>query len=133
MGRAEPGNGALARMPGNYMLFGLGVTPDEQAEQAVRARLDAMIEATRPLATGLYLNLTEHPVELTRLFNTATRRRLRAVRAKVDPTGLFRANHPIPAARRPLHHMTRWARAAAPHRDHPTGRSIRSMPSQAAD
>ncbi len=54
-------------MPGEYMLFGLGVTSDEQAEQAVRARLDAMIEAMRPLATGLYFNFTEHPVGLTRL------------------------------------------------------------------
>jgi hypothetical protein len=110
MGRADPGNGALARMPGEYLLFGLGVTPDGQAEQAVRARLDATIQAMRPLASGLYLNLTEHPVELTRLFDTRTLRRLRAVRAKVDPTGLFRANHPIPATRRRVHRMTRWTR-----------------------
>ena len=85
----------------------------------MRARLDAMVEAMSPLAAGLYFNFTEHPVELTRLFDTATLRRLRAVRAKVDPTGLFRANHPIPAARWRIHRMTRWAgRIVAAYRDH---------------
>jgi berberine-like enzyme len=134
MGRPAPSHGASARMPGEYLLVGLGVTPDEQAEQAVRARLDPMIEAMRPLAAGLHVNFTEHPVGLTRLFDTVTLRRLHAVRAKVDPTGLFRANHPIPPARRPMRRMARWARhTAAPHRHHRTKLSDRSVLPAAAD
>lgn len=98
MSRAEPNHGALARMPGQYMVFGVGAAPDEPAERAVRARLDAMLAAVRPLASGLYLNFAEHLIDAGGLFDGDTLRRLQAVRAEVDPDGLFRANHSIPPA-----------------------------------
>lgn len=101
MGRAEPGSGALARMPGEYLIFGVGATPDEPAERAVRSQLDAMVTAMRPLASGAYLNLTEHAVAPDHIFDHQTLRDLQLVRAAYDPHGLFQANHPIPTAGRP--------------------------------
>lgn len=98
LGRAEPGNGALARMPGEYLVFGVGATPDEPAERAVRSQLDAMVAAMRPLASGAYLNFTEHAVTPDHIFDDHTLRDLQRVRATYDPHALFRANHPIPAA-----------------------------------
>jgi FAD/FMN-containing dehydrogenase len=92
---ARDGGGALARLPGEYLVFGVGAAPDEAAGRAVREWLDAMLAATAPLASGLYLNFTERPVSIDRLFDATTLGRLAAVRAEVDPDGLFRANHPI--------------------------------------
>ena len=97
-GREEPGAGALARLPGDYMLFGIGVTPDEDSAAAVRAGLRAMLESTAELASGLYLNFTEHRIDTRRLFSAETYARLQAVRRQVDPDGRFRANHVIPPA-----------------------------------
>jgi hypothetical protein len=95
LGRAEAGHGALARMPGEYLVFGVGVTPDDQAERAVRARLDSMLAAMRPLASGLYFNFVEHAINTTHLFADATLHRLQTIRGQVDPDGMFRANHPL--------------------------------------
>lgn len=96
MGRSAPGAGALDRMPGEFMLFGLGLTADEAAEQEVRTWLDAMLDAVRPLGSGLYLNFTEHAVDAASLFDDEKLHRLQAVRAQVDPHGMVTANHPIP-------------------------------------
>jgi hypothetical protein len=95
-GREEPGAGALARLPGEYMLFGIGVTLDGESAAAVRAGLAAMLESTAELASGLYLNFTEHRIDTRRLFRPETYARLQSVRRRVDPDGRFRANHVIP-------------------------------------
>jgi FAD/FMN-containing dehydrogenase len=99
LGRAAAGHGALARIPGSYLVFGIGVTPDDPAERAVRARLDSMVAAMQPLASGLYFNFVEHAIDTTQLFDAATLHRLQRIRGQVDPDGLFRANHPLPGQR----------------------------------
>lgn len=95
LGRAEPGHGVLARMPGEYLLLGVGVTPDAVTAEAVAARLEAMVAAVRPLTAGAYLNFTEHTVPPEHLFDDRTLAELQCVRATYDPQGLFRANHPV--------------------------------------
>ena len=99
-GREEPGAGALARLPGGYILFGIGVTPDGDSASAVRARLRAMLDSTAELASGLYLNFAEHRVDTRRLFTPETHARLQAVRRQAGPDGRFRANHVIPTVGR---------------------------------
>lgn len=96
LGREEPGHGALGRMPGEYLVFGLGVAPDPDAARAVRAGLDGLVASVDPLTSGMYSNFTERPADPSAFYGEATYRRLRAVRAAVDPGGLFRANHSIP-------------------------------------
>lgn len=93
------GSGALSRMPGGYILFGVGIAPDPASVQAVRQWLATMKESLRGQAGGLYLNFTEKTVDPAQLFPADVYQRLRAVRASVDPRGLIRANHEIPAAR----------------------------------
>src|SRR5215210_6421978 len=120
---SRPGPGALGRMPGGYMLFGIGATVDESTELAVRARLDAMLATMRSFAAGLYLNVTEqvidinfaeHVIDIARLFDADILRRLEAARA-VGPHGVFRANHPSRWTREPA-----GARDARPHSWRPT-------------
>lgn len=65
------GRGALTRMPGSYMLFGSTSSLTRPpagpfARGAVRARLDMMLGAMASLASGLYLNFTEHRVDPAR-------------------------------------------------------------------
>jgi hypothetical protein len=96
MARSAPSHGATATMPGEYMLFGIGVTPDEPARRAVRKRLHAMIGAMYAHASGMYFNFAEHRVDPARFYPELTYRRLRAVKRAIDPHGLFRANPSTP-------------------------------------
>jgi FAD/FMN-containing dehydrogenase len=62
----------------------------------VRRQLDAIGEALAPYDTGRqYLNFTERPTDPARFYRPETYARLRAVRQRVDPDEVFRANHPI--------------------------------------
>ncbi|WP_076812856.1 FAD-binding oxidoreductase [Pseudofrankia asymbiotica] len=97
--RVRRGSGALSRMPGSYILFGVGIAPDPAGVQTVRQWLATMKESLRDQAGGLYLNFTEKAVDPAEIFPVDVYERLRAVRASVDPNGLIRANHEIPAAR----------------------------------
>ena len=59
-----------------------------------------MTGALRPYRSGSYLNFEEEAADAASFFGEETYRRLRAVKADVDPDELFRANHPIPPADR---------------------------------
>jgi Berberine and berberine like len=48
-----------------------------------------------PYEAGRYLGFCEQPTDFEAAFPAETRERLRAVRAKHDPDGVFRANHPL--------------------------------------
>ncbi|MBX6388629.1 MAG: FAD-binding oxidoreductase [Frankia sp.] len=96
--RPLPGHGALDRMPGEYMLFGVGAVTDAVSSADVHAALSAMTAPMSPLASGLFSSFVEKAVDPAELFRPEVYRRLRAVRAAVDPTGMIRANHSIPAA-----------------------------------
>jgi FAD/FMN-containing dehydrogenase len=45
-----------------------------------------------------YLNFAEHRTDTSRLYDPTAYARLRAIKADVDPDGVFRGNHAIPAA-----------------------------------
>jgi hypothetical protein len=80
------------------MLFGVAVAPDADAAAAGSASADQLVDALAHWSTGRrYLNFTEVPVPAASGYDPASLDRLRAVRAAVDPAGLFRANHPVAA------------------------------------
>jgi hypothetical protein len=97
MGRPHPGGGSLAMIDGAYAYFSAALAMDPVS--AARGSADAarVKAAVASVANGQrYLNFTEHPVGLNRAFPVATVARLTAVRDRVDPTGLFQANHQVP-------------------------------------
>jgi len=88
--RPAPHHGALATLDASYLSFGVGIGPE------AHERLAVVDDALKPYDTGrAYLNLAHEPTDAARFFTPAAYERLRAVKADVDPDGLFRANHPI--------------------------------------
>jgi FAD/FMN-containing dehydrogenase len=100
LGRGGEGHGALDKLPGEFVYFGIGMASDELEEAATRGSLHPVTGALRPYRSGSYLNFEEEAADPARFYGEDTYRRLRAVKADVDPDELFRANHPIPPAPR---------------------------------
>ena len=97
--RSADHHGALATFDAAYLTFGLGMVLDEETYRANRAQLAKLAQAFEPYDTGRqYLNFTEEGTDPARFYRPEAYRRLRAVKADVDPENVFRANHPIPAA-----------------------------------
>jgi hypothetical protein len=103
LGRVSPGAGARATIPGEIVLTALGVTPDEESMNAVKAALHELEKAVLPWRAGDYPNFIEYPTDASSFFDKATWRRLREVKAEYDPGNLFRGNHQIPPAETEMH------------------------------
>ena len=54
-----------------------------------------MVEAFAPYATGRFFSFTEEATPAAQFFAAERLARLRAVRAAVDPAGVFQANHDL--------------------------------------
>jgi FAD/FMN-containing dehydrogenase len=88
--RVQPGHGALATLDASYLMLGVGMG------EGTEERLGLVSEALAPWDTGRrYLNFADRPTDPARFFGPDVRRRLRAVKAEVDPDGVFRSNHPV--------------------------------------
>jgi FAD/FMN-containing dehydrogenase len=94
--RPHPGAGAMPRLHGQFLFFcGAPVTDLGTAGAAV-ADVDRTVEALAPWADGHYLNLTEKQVDPRAAYDADAWTRLCAIRATVDPQGVFVANHSVP-------------------------------------
>ena len=100
-GRPRPDNGALASIEAQYAMFAVGMTPVPELSAPVRAQVGAVKDALAPWAARqMYLNFAENPQWSPSAFWTEQAyRRLRRIKAAVDPGNVIRANHPIPPAR----------------------------------
>ncbi|GAA2045514.1 FAD-binding oxidoreductase [Agromyces tropicus] len=96
--RRPEGAGARATLPGEILVFGLGVPMDAESDAAVTRGLAGLDAVLSPLAVGEYPNFVEHPVDASRFFDEATWARLRAVKAAWDPSDRVRGNHHVPPA-----------------------------------
>src|SRR5262245_34237791 len=98
--RADEGNGALATFDAEYLTFGVGAVMDAESYAANRRQLSILRDALDPYGTGRqYLNFTDEAgADPAGFYRADAYRRLRAVKAAVDPGNVFRANHPIPGA-----------------------------------
>jgi FAD/FMN-containing dehydrogenase len=99
LGRGGDAHGALDRLPGTYLGFWLGMVTDEESARRTHHETARVSEALAPYRAGSYLNFEEDDVDPATLWRPETYAKLRAVRAAVDPHGLFRANHSIPPAK----------------------------------
>jgi FAD/FMN-containing dehydrogenase len=99
MSRARPGNGALAAINADYVMFAVGMAPAAEAVPAAASAVGAARTAMSPWAARqMYLNLAgtrRHPASF---WTPQTYDRLRAVKAAYDPDDVIRSNHPIPPA-----------------------------------
>ncbi len=99
LSRPRPHHGALATLDASFLTFAVGMALDEAGHRANREQLEVLADALEPYDTGRqYLNFTEQPSHAARFYPPAVHRRLRALKAAVDPRNVFRANHPITAA-----------------------------------
>ncbi len=97
LARPADGGGVLDRLPDPYLLFAVAIAPFPEAAAAGRAAADRLVAAMRPWSTGRrFLNFTETAADTGTAYDEGHYTRLRRVRAEVDPTGLFRANHRVP-------------------------------------
>ncbi len=94
LGRASRGAGARATLPGEVVVYALGVVPEPDAGR-VAAALEQVDAALAPHRVGRYPNFVEQPFRAREFFDDPTWARLQAVKAAYDPEGLFRGNHAI--------------------------------------
>ena len=79
-------------------MLALGVVPDEQALEGVRAAIADVEAAVLPHRVGYYANFVEHPADASVFFDTDTWTRLREIKGRYDAEDLFAGNHHIPPA-----------------------------------
>jgi FAD/FMN-containing dehydrogenase len=94
--RSEAGHGALSRIDGGFVAFAGGMPIDEQVGAAVERDSRELMEAMSEYGHGrAYSNFAERAVDASSFYPEDTYRQLRAIRERVDPEGLLRANHEI--------------------------------------
>jgi len=96
LGRAPEGAGAASHLEGAFQLFSVGLPFTPEMGMAMELHLDVVADAMRPWKSRqTYFNLAERPVESSTLYNGSTHDRLCEIRARFDPSELFRSNHRI--------------------------------------
>jgi len=99
--RPRPGNGALASLDAQYILFAVSMTPLPQLVAPVTAQVETVKGALAPWAARqMYLNFAETQHPEAPFWTEHAYQRLRQIKAAIDPLNLIRANHPIPPAAR---------------------------------
>jgi len=99
--RPRPGNGALASLDAQYILFAASLTPVPELVTPVTAQIQAVKAALAPWAARqMYLNFAEAQHPEAPFWTDHAYQRLRQIKANVDPGDIIRSNHPIPPADR---------------------------------
>jgi hypothetical protein len=99
MRRSRPGNGSLAAIDADYLMFAAGMAPSPEAVPAVASAVAAARAAMNPWAAPqMYLNMADTRRDPASFWTPQAYDRLRRVKAAVDPDDVIRANHPIPPA-----------------------------------
>ncbi len=92
----SPDHGVLDAIDQPFVCFTFGIAPDAEAVGVMDHHAAALLGALGPWDSGRrYLNFAETRVDPRSIFPVETYERFRQVKARYDPVGLFRANHPI--------------------------------------
>jgi hypothetical protein len=95
--RPRPGNGALASIDAQYVLYAVGMTPVPELVAPVTAQVEAVKRALAPWAAGqMYLNFAETQRPAAPFWTAPASQRLRQIKADIDPGDVIRSNHPVP-------------------------------------
>ncbi|WP_170324061.1 FAD-binding oxidoreductase [Cryptosporangium phraense] len=96
LSRPAPGGGVLNRLDGEFLLFAGGVATGPERARTI-ADHDRTLEAMAPwFANRSYLNFAQQAVDPATGFDPGAWQSLLRIRRRVDPYGVFRANHEIP-------------------------------------
>jgi hypothetical protein len=96
LGRGRPDNGALASIEARHAMYAVGMAPVPEAVAPTRAQVEAVKQALLPWsARQMYLNFADTVRDAGTFWSEHAYRRLRRIKARVDPRELLRANHPI--------------------------------------
>jgi hypothetical protein len=94
--RAPVEHGAMPTLEAAFALLAVGAARDAETGAAVEAHAHGLTEVMAPWSSQRsYLNFAGRPTDTRTAFDAESHRRLEAVRAQVDPTGLLLANHSI--------------------------------------
>jgi FAD/FMN-containing dehydrogenase len=97
LGREHPGGGSLSRLDASFLAFGVTMAPTPELSRQGLADAQRFTSALAPWSTERrYLNFTENAVDPSTGYSEDGWQRLAGVRAAVDPTGIFAANHQVP-------------------------------------
>jgi FAD/FMN-containing dehydrogenase len=92
----SPEHGVLDAIEQPFVLFTFGIAPDADALAAVDGHVRLLLEAMGPWDSGKrYLNFAESRTDPRAFFRDESVERLRRVKARYDPAGVFVANHPV--------------------------------------
>jgi hypothetical protein len=98
VGRVDQKGGAVAHLPGRFLLYAVGITPTPDAVADIEQHVTALLDALTPWASRQdYLNFRESTTPDSRFFDRQALERLRVARATHDPDGIIRSNHPVEA------------------------------------
>jgi hypothetical protein len=99
VGRPSAQHGALSHFDGEFLLFGVGITPGPEAHAAVIGDVERLIAALAPWDSGsMYMNFSEVDVNKGKRWTEQAHHRLRRVKARYDAGDLIRSNHPVTAS-----------------------------------
>ena len=96
LGRVTPGHGVAAKIDGEFVLFMGSMSFNPEMGAAALGHMDRIKEALAPwLGAGHYLNFAEYEVDTSATYGAFSYRRLQAVKARLDPDNVIKANHAI--------------------------------------
>lgn len=95
-GRPAVAGGALSHVPGDYAGFFVAVAATPDMSRQGRKDAADVVAALQPWSAGhRFLNFTEEPTDLASAYDPDTLERLRLIKSRRDPQGLFVANHAL--------------------------------------
>ena len=90
-------HGCVPMIDQSFLLFTFGFAADADMKAAVEQSVEHLLRRIAPWDSGRrYLNFVESQVDARSLFPEASYERLREIRSRYDPRGMFVANHSIP-------------------------------------
>jgi FAD/FMN-containing dehydrogenase len=97
----SPHHGCLDTIDQAFILFAFGFAANAEMKAAADQGIEDLLRRLAPWDSGRrYLNFVESRVDPQLLFPEASYDRLREIRSRYDPRGMFVANHSIPPADR---------------------------------
>ena len=97
LSRPSAGAGALTALPGELVVFALGIVTDPRSDATVSARLADLFSALVSTRAGDYPNLVEEPSDASTFFDAPTWARLQRVKRAWDPDDVVLGTHHVPA------------------------------------